>query len=313
MPTLRDTHGPRNRLRFSNGMRTRRRTTGRFPRLRKQMKIATALMITAVALFGVARTPGAQRPCSDYDFDIRLFPAFDLPSKVSIAARAGVAQLAITYGNARIVGHRSERLTLSSSTSEAFCRRLLQLVAVAQERVARLVVDGIAVDGTFREETSLPYLFSFHSPNPHDHPRDYGIVDAVFTVFEATPVSCELNESLELLSLYFSFGPPWRTVSQTPYTVRFWGSFSVSHHKELAGFLASLPQGKPVALNLTNWDSEGTLPLPFQDLRFSGRQVRWIVPSKWAGSLTRLGVDPAHIEVHEGPYCTQPRTRFARH
>jgi hypothetical protein len=84
-------------------------------------------------------------------------------------------------------------------------------------------------------------------------------------MFEATPVSCELNESLEQLSLYFHFGLPTRIVSEAPYTVRFWGWFTASHDNDLVRLLASLPEGKPVSFDLTNWDNAGALPLGFNN------------------------------------------------
>ena len=130
----------------------------------------------------------------------------------------------------------------------------------------------------------------------------------MFTLFESTLVSCELNESLENLSLYFDFGSPARIVSETPYTVRFWG-FGAN---DLARLLSSLPTERAVILDLTNWDSYGTLPPEFQQLIRRPAGVKWIVSSKWAGSLIRLGADPASIDVREDANCTPPQMRFAR-
>jgi hypothetical protein len=276
------------------------------------MRTAAFLLTIVVAPLGVSGTSTAQGSCSDYDFAIRFFPAFHLAAAVTVSARSGAAELAITYGNARARGHGNERLTLSSSISEAFCSRLLQLISVGEKPADRLVVDGISVEGTFRHGTSSPHVFSFRSPNPRDRPSDYGIVDALFTVFESTLVSCELNESLEHLALYFHFGLPARIVSETPYAVRFWGGFTATDDNDLARLLASLPRDRPVTFDLTNWDSEGTLPPQFQQLITGMPRLKWIVSPKWAGTLSRLGADRANIEVREGPNCTLQRTRFAR-
>jgi hypothetical protein len=172
----------------------------------------------------------------------------------------------------------------------------------------------MSVKGSFRLGALPPYVFSARSPNPSAHPTEYGIVDALFTVFESTPVSCELNESLENLTLYFPFGPPARIVSETPYVVRFWGRFTAGDDSNLARLLSIAPRDRPVTLDLTNWDSEGTLPVRFQRLITSmpRAKFRWIVSPQWAGTLTRLGVDRASIEMRDGPKCTPRRWRFAR-
>jgi hypothetical protein len=279
------------------------------------MRTTIAILVVTVASLGVPGAAASQESCTEYDFDLRFFPAFHLASAVHISSRPGSAELTVTYGNARTHGHAKERLLLSQGTSETFCSRILQIMAMPQRPDRRMVADGVAVEGMFRHGASPPQVISAHSPNQRDHPADYGIVDALFTVLESVPVSCALNESLEQLALYFHFGLPVRIISEPTYTVRVYGGVTGEHEEDFARLLSSLPTDKSVTFDFTNWDGD-EMPHPqLQRLIMSiaaKKNARWVASPSLAGTLQRLGVDKAHVKAIEGPNCPLQRMRFAR-
>jgi hypothetical protein len=68
--------------------------------------------------------------------------------------------------------------------------------------------------------------------------------------------------------------------------VRLWGD-SQAEDPEWARLLASIPADMAAILDLTNWDSEGTLPPQFQRLTTRTPPIRWIVSPKWGETLKR--------------------------
>jgi hypothetical protein len=252
----------------------------------------SAFLLTAVVMF-LAMTGGAfaARPCSNYDFVFHAQPAFHPESTVSLRIRRGSPELTIAYGDIRTRVPKTERLTFSGPASERLCSRMLELMKVNPKKDDRHLYDGISVSGSFRIMDSKNYTFSFRSPDKLEYPRDYGIADAVFTLFESTAVSCELNEYLEQLATYFSFGLPARIISGVPYTVRLYGALSINHEAAVAHLLSSLPTDTQIQFDITNFYGMGTLLYPqFRKLLTRFPAISWTASAHSAKMLAEIGV-----------------------
>jgi hypothetical protein len=280
------------------------------------MRLATICLAIAIASVVVSGVGDPEESCRRYDFDVRFFPAFHLPAAVKLTGRTGSAELTITYGNSRTHGHRKERLLLPGEISQAFCSRLAQLAALAASTDNRSIIDGITVEGAFQREGAPPFAFIGRSPSERTQPAEYAIADAVFALFEAGPVSCELNEALEELALYFDFAAPVRIMSEPAATLRIYGFIGEEHDALLTRLVGTLPTDKPLQIDFTNYPAVHTTPPPrlqrlIMDLA-ANRRVKWLAGSEFAGTLRRFGVDKTRIETVEGPNCPLQRTRFAR-
>jgi len=280
------------------------------------MRLATICLAIAIASVIVPGVGDAEESCGRYELDVRFFPAFHLPAAVKVTGRTGSGELTITYGNSRTLGHRKERLLLPREISQAFCLRLAQLAALASGTDDRPIIDGITVEGAFDREGAPPFTFVARSPRERTQPVEYAIADAIFALFEAGPVSCELNEALEQLALYFEFASPARIVTEPAATLRIYGFIGQAHDALLTRLLGSLPTDQPLQIDFTNYYAVHTTPPPrlqrlIMDLA-ANQRVKWLAGSEFAGTLRRFGVDKKRIETVEGPNCPLQRTRFAR-
>lgn len=169
---------------------------------------------------------------------------------------------------------------------------------IAQEKDKRRGLDGVSVRGNLDLSSSRAYEFSFWSPNKQTQPRDFAIADAVFSLLESTAPSCELNEYLEWLAIYFSFGLPARVTSGPLFSIRFYGALSTNEKSELERLVVSLPTDRPIMIDMTNFSRMGTLLYPqFQLLLSRVASVSWLASPEAAQQLVELGVKPETIDV----------------
>jgi hypothetical protein len=175
------------------------------------------------------------------------------------------------------------------------------------------VTIGWSRSGHWHLASSLPYEFSFWSPDRQKSPRDYAIADAVFSVLEATTPSCLLNAYLEQLSTYFAFGLPARKLPGPPLTLRFYGSLSIDHDEDLGRLIGSLPADTPLTVDMTNFASMGLLLYStFRPLLARSIEVHWVATPYAATQLREIGVKSSAIDVTQTLYCEGQPMRFSR-
>ena len=229
----------------------------------------------------------AAAACNNYDLEFEASPSFLAPSTIRVYASAHSSGVSVVIGDDKFV----EKLPLNASAAEAFCGRMQQAITIDQSKDDRMGFDGIGVRGHWRLSASSPYEFSFWSPDREKSPRDYAIADAVFSVLESTTPTCLLNSYLELLSTYFSFGLPARVLPGPPYTLRFYGTLSIDHDKDLMRLLASLPPDAPINVDMTNFGGMGMLLYEdFRPLLNRPIQVHWIATPSSVQQLREIGI-----------------------
>jgi hypothetical protein len=268
------------------------------------IRIGIGRVMAAAILAGISIPAFAA--CGDYDFDLKALPSFLLPSRIQVHAHHA-RSLTIDYAD------RVERVTLSEPAAEQFCIKMRQAITIEQTGDKRIGFDGITVRGQLKLNGAPPYEFDFWSPDKKGQPRDFAIVDAVFTLLESTTPSCELNIYLELLASYFEFGLPARVIRGPLLTVRFYGGLSINHADDLAALLSSLPVGVPLEIDMTNVGGMGTVLYPqFQTLLPREPPVKWLASPPAATRLQELGVKSNQIDVPKKFHCLAADTRFSR-
>lgn len=262
---------------------------------------------------GINQSADVAAACSKYEFFWKAEPAFLPESTVTIVADGGVARSTITYRNVRNDVSTSEQLMLTTVASKQFCAELLRLIVTPQRKDDRRTWDGISIEGSFTTANAAPHKFSFRSPTRKQTPRDFGIADAVFLLFEKTTVSCGLNEYLERLAGYFQFGLPAKVITTEPLTLRFYGSFSLNHYQDIQTLLSKLSKSESVRIDVSNFEGMGTMYYPdFQRLISKVPDISWTATQNSARMLAEIGVKPEKMRLIEGPSCSGERVRFAR-
>lgn len=250
----------------------------------------------------------ATAACDDYAFEFRAEPSFIAPSVIRVQTRPRSARLSIEIGN-----KYNEALVLDSAMAQAFCERLKQALAIEQRNEPSIGLDGIQVQGNFKEAASPQVNFSFWSPAKARQPRDFAVVDSIFSLLELTVPSCLFNAYLEQLAIYFSFGTPVRRIAGPPLTLRIYGSLTMDHVQEFDQIVDSLPANAPLLIDMTNSNGMGTLLYPsFRRLLGRTPVVKWKVSPSASRQLQEVGVAAADVEVVQGLYCAGQPIRFSR-
>src|SRR5690349_2524494 len=198
--------------------------------------VPTLLFISLVILSSSISFAG-EKECTRYEFSWNAQPSFLSESVVTIKATPEISDLVINFSNIRTRTRSTEHLRLTTVLSRQFCTDFLRVIALQQHEDNGDLWDGIHVKGHFSAGDNLLHRFSFSFPTRDESPMIRGRADALFSLFETTAVSCELNEYLEQLATYFRFGLPGRIVNNSPLTVRFYGGLSVKSQDDLHALL----------------------------------------------------------------------------
>jgi hypothetical protein len=91
----------------------------------------------------------ATADCDDYTFESQAEPSFIAPSVIRVQTRPRSARLLIE------IGHKyKEALVLDRAMAQAFCERLKQALSIEQSNKPSIGLDGIEVQGNFKEAAS---------------------------------------------------------------------------------------------------------------------------------------------------------------
>ena len=140
------------------------------------------------------------------EFEISFNPSFNAPLRVSIVSSKGESKLIARYKD------RMEAYEIQKDIAEIFLKLVNFLSKVEPIKNNRLTLDGIGISGHLKAESIKEFSFSFRTPEKVETPRDYGIVEAVFYVFNSIQPSATLKDYLKDLSMYFFEGGPFMLV-----------------------------------------------------------------------------------------------------
>jgi hypothetical protein len=267
-----------------------------------------SVSIVLLAVAWMAMPLAATAACNDYTFEFQAEPSFIAPSVIRVQTRTRSVRLSIE------IGHKyKEALVLDRAMAQAFCERLKQALAIEQSNEPSIGLDGIQVQGNFKEAASPQVNFSFWSPNKARQPKDFAVVDSIFSLLESTAPSCLFNAYLEQLAIYFSFGTPVRRSAGPPLTLRIYGSLTIDHVQDFDQIVDSLPANAPLLVDMTNFNGMGTLLYPsFRRLLARTPAVKWKVSPSASRQLQEVGVAATDLEMVQGLYCAGQPMRFSR-
>lgn len=144
----------------------------------------------------------------DYRFEVTFRPSFLPQSTITIAFSHGEARLVVDYG-IKTYDRQKEQYTVRREMADKFFRRLEKLSNTEQPEMeqsdGRIIArfDGIDLQGTFIGSDKNKFSFASWSPTKNESPRDYGIAEVVFEIFDSLNLSQPLMEYVEQLSDYF--------------------------------------------------------------------------------------------------------------
>jgi hypothetical protein len=259
-------------------------------------------------------------------FEITFRLAFHPSSTVSIARHDGQGTVDVQYGDLKTKVVRTERFALDKTVTDRFFQRVEKLSrkwlwtwnvfaclrvtfydGISFGPVYYLAMDGFSVEGTYTRQDGSRFLFKSSNPSreiPH-MPRDYDIALATYKVIDGLDKpnpSISLIEYIEQLSQYIDSGPiPVKVIGGEPFRVRFYGSLTSDHDMALKELIERLPADKQIVIDMTNFNSMGTLLYPrFRDLNSRNQDIKWIASGKAKQQLLAIGVNEKDIESEFG-------------
>lgn len=117
------------------------------------------------------------------------------------------------------------------------------------------VLDGIGFKfNSINKKNDTISLISVSPSRTEENKIDYIILDAFFQLANTTIDDYKGISHVENIQDYFSYGLPIKKMSDSPLEYRVWGSVTgcKTDNPELISFLDSLPNNKPVILDLRN-------------------------------------------------------------
>lgn len=158
-------------------------------------------------------------------------------------------------------------------------------------------LDGIRLE-CFSHLEAGTRKFTTWSPNSQRYPRQYGFVQAVYQLAMDLAREPATVEFLEQLFGYLSAGLPLKVFEETPRRFRLFGRLSSYEGPPLEELFASIPPDEPVLMDLTGFESMGTILHPLF-ARFHARPGRtaWWVNTPASRHLTEAGIPAACLHT----------------
>ena len=233
---------------------------------------------------------------SDYfEYHMKFSPAFFNSCKISISKKNNRGQIKLTVFNFIDTTRNlsfSDSAVLSASDFNFFFHKLGTISLMKMKSNRSMALDGIGVHNTYLQD-NRKNQFYFSSPNKGS--KEHQIVEAVIGLSKRKLTKTNAQEYFESLEQYFDFGLPCEKISDKPYEVRIYGGLSSNEEQELSNFIQAIPSDRPVIIDMTNFQSMGTMFYPlFRSLIKRNKQLIWA--TKNATLLIKLGVDTSQIE-----------------
>ena len=233
---------------------------------------------------------------SDYfEYHMKFSPAFFNSCKISISKKNNRGQIKLTVFNFIDTTRNlsfSDSAVLSASDFNFFFHKLGTISLMKMKSNRSMALDGIGVHNTYLQD-NRKNQFYFSSPNKGS--KEHQIVEAVIGLSKRKLTKTNAQEYFESLEQYFDFGLPCEKISDKPYEVRIYGGLSSNEEQEFNNFIQAIPSDRPVLIDMTNFQSMGTMFYPlFRSLIKRNKQLIWA--TKNATLLIKLGVDTSQIE-----------------
>jgi hypothetical protein len=158
--------------------------------------------------------------------------------------------------------------------------------------------DGITVQ-VISELLSGNDTLRFWSPRRNAQSEYYLLLDPIFNIMRAYLEDQSEINYIEHLEQYFDFDFPIKRVSNNPLKYRIYGALSVDDEttKKLDDFIDSVPVDEPVIIDMSNFQSMGTLFYPnFKRLLKRNHNIKWLANEGTYEQLIDIGVKGAAIE-----------------
>lgn len=230
---------------------------------------------------------------SCFEYYTKFSPAFLHSCKISISKKNNIGQIKLTVFNFLDTNLSfSDSAVLSASDFNFFFRKLGSISLMKMKSNRSMALDGIGVHNTYLQDNRKN---QFYFSSPIKGSKEHQIVEAVIGLSQFDLTDTKSQEYLESLEQYFDFGLPCKKISDKPYEVRIYGSLSSNEEQELNNFIQAIPSDRPVIIDMTNFQSMGTMFYPlFRRLIKRNKQLIWA--TKNATLLIELGVDTSQIE-----------------
>lgn len=232
---------------------------------------------------------------SCFEYYTKFSPAFFNSCKISISKKNNRGQIKLTVFNFIDTTRNlsfSDSAVLSASDFNFFFHKLGSISLMKMKSNRSMALDGIGVYNMYFQD-NRKNQFYFSSPNKGS--KEHQIVEAVIGLSQLNLKDTKSQEYLESLEQYFDFGLPCEKINDKPYEVRIYGGLSSNEEQELTNFIQAIPSDRPVLIDMTNFQSMGTMFYPlFRSLIKRNKQLIWA--TKNATLLIELGVDASQIE-----------------
>jgi hypothetical protein len=139
-------------------------------------------------------------------FEIYFSPSFQKHLTVLIKSSEDESKLIARYGS------NNEEYEISKEVANNFLKAINYLSTGERAEDEGLMLDGIGISGVFSAGSNIGFRFGFRSPEKPESPKEYGIVEAVFYVFNSIKLSQSFKNYLEELSRYFIDWGPYNSI-----------------------------------------------------------------------------------------------------
>jgi hypothetical protein len=232
---------------------------------------------------------------SCFEYHMKFSPAFFNSCKISINKKNNIGQINIAVFNFPGITEKvsfSDSAVLSASDFNFFFHKLGSISLMKMKSNRSMALDGIGVYNMYFQD-NRKNQFYFSSPNKGS--KEHQIVEAVIGLSKRKLTKTNAQEYFESLEQYFDFGLPCEKISDKPYEVKIYGGLSSNEEQELSNFIRAIPSDRPVLIDMTNFQSMGTMFYPlFRSLIKRNKQLIWA--TKNATLLIELGVATSQIE-----------------
>ena len=235
-----------------------------------------------------------------FSYNIDFAPSFIPPCRISIIKNDKTGKIffkVYKYSESSVTLSAAfeDSTVLNESDFKYFFHTLDTIQLMKMKSDGSVGVDGISISNTYYQDT-IKNTFDFWSPNKGR--KEHKIIEAVIGLGRQKFTSLKHQEYFESLEQYFDFGLPCKKISDNPYEIRIYGNLTSSEEQELNKFINDLPSDKPILIDMTNFQSMGTMFYPlFRNLITRNANIIWVIKKGNSEDLIEIGVASRNIAL----------------
>lgn len=243
------------------------------------------------------QTNSSKIPPNYFAYYADFLPSFMEPCRIEIVSKTNIGRMKITVFKPTKQDREilfTDSTVLDKVDLNSFFNTLDSISLLKfKPGKENMGLDGIKVYNTVYSD-SATNEFKFWSPRKTTEPKEHKIVEAVIELARKKFYTLRHQEYFESLEQYFDYGLPCKIISQNPYEIRIYGILSIDESYYLNNFIKSLPHDKPILIDMTNFQSMGTIFYPlFKNLTERNKNVLWA--TSYTRQLKEIGVDTSTI------------------